>query len=124
MWHKLLLSLFAVTIISIFFGCDNIHKQCFVGYDLLCESIKCSRHEYFYSMCAIPGYANDTYEVQGDFHQRLINETYSESEYEKCHLYVNVGHNLTSKTESCTSWVYDKSLFTETLGAKVIYKWA
>ena len=65
--------------------------------------------------------------MQGEFHQRLINETIpfnSEGEYEKCYLYVNVGHNLTSKTESCTSWVYDKSLFTETFGAKVIYEYA
>ena len=63
--------------------------------------------------------------MQGDFHQRLMNESIpfnSEGEYEKCHLYVNVRGNLTAKTVGCTSWVYDKSLFTETLGAKVIYK--
>ena len=76
--------------------------------------------------CAIPGYVNDTYEVQGEFHHRLINESIpftTEGEYEKCQLYVNGGSNLTVKTESCTSWVYDKSSFTDTLGAKVIFKW-
>ena len=79
----------------------------------------------YISRCALPGYANDTYEVQGEFHQRLINNTIpldSEGEYEKCHLYAYVGGNLTDKTEGCSSWVYDKSLFTETLGTKVIYQ--
>ncbi|XP_067675071.1 organic cation transporter protein-like [Haliotis asinina] len=68
--------------------------------------------------CELPGYDNDTYAVQSEYHQELINSTipYSFQDghlvYDKCHVYANA--TGTVSLEKCNRWVYDKSLFLQT----------
>ncbi|KAJ8315874.1 hypothetical protein KUTeg_008024 [Tegillarca granosa] len=67
--------------------------------------------------CAIPGFNNDTYAVQSDYHQYLINLTIPPSEdetktYDQCHLYnINASDSTSVHNPNkiqCTSWVYDR----------------
>ncbi|XP_064595129.1 organic cation transporter protein-like [Liolophura sinensis] len=71
--------------------------------------------------CAIPGLPNDTYEIQNDFHQWLVNVTIpvkdsrSGSEYAKCEIY-NItawgpGFIHSNETIGCDRWVFDQSDF-------------
>ncbi|XP_013411039.1 organic cation transporter protein isoform X2 [Lingula anatina] len=65
--------------------------------------------------CMIPGLPNDTYAIQGAWHELLINETIplgSKGDYFECSLYSNFSY--TNATYSCDKWVYDKSVFTAT----------
>ncbi|CAI9729376.1 Hypothetical predicted protein [Octopus vulgaris] len=65
--------------------------------------------------CAIPGYDNDTYKIQSESHEELINEYIPKSEdegevvYEKCLIYSNTTENGNRTTKKCGSWVYDKT---------------
>ncbi|CAI9729377.1 organic cation transporter protein-like [Octopus vulgaris] len=65
--------------------------------------------------CAIPGYDNDTYKIQSEIHEELINEYIPKSEdegevvYEKCLIYSNTTENGNETTQKCSSWVYDKT---------------
>ncbi|CAI9729391.1 Hypothetical predicted protein [Octopus vulgaris] len=65
--------------------------------------------------CAIPGYDNDTYKIQSEIHEELINEYIPKSEdegevvYDKCLIYSNTTENGNRKTQKCSSWVYDKT---------------
>ena len=97
-----------------------------------------------YFRCAIPGLVNDTYAVQNDFHQSLINLTIPPAEpndddevYDKCHTYTTdgfgpyggvTGINATSvinrTTITCDRWVYDVSVFKSTLAAEVMQNYA
>lgn len=89
--------------------------------------------------CAIPGLANDTYAIQNEFHQHLINLTIPPAEanddgdiYDKCNLYEIDSHMYDSQEDSdfskiianrsiitCNRWVYDESVFTSTLAAEL-----
>ncbi|XP_048727164.2 organic cation transporter protein-like isoform X1 [Ostrea edulis] len=74
--------------------------------------------------CKIPGYDNDTYEIQSSYHQSLINQTIpldlkdKKQPYDKCHLYQH--SNLTNTVEriKCNEWVYDRSIVLETFTTK------
>ena len=80
--------------------------------------------------CAIPGYDNDTFEVQNEAHQQLINTTIPVSEdepgkYDQCHTMdansLQYGDTIfNSKITKCSSWVYDTSSYTKTIGIEVI----
>ncbi|CAI9729387.1 organic cation transporter protein-like [Octopus vulgaris] len=65
--------------------------------------------------CAIPGYDNDTYKIQSEIHEELINEYIPKIEdkgevvYEKCLIYSNTTENGNGTTQKCSSWVYDKT---------------
>ncbi|ESO89316.1 hypothetical protein LOTGIDRAFT_106549 [Lottia gigantea] len=69
--------------------------------------------------CALPGYDNDTYAVQSEYHQQLINETIPLAKkglgylYDQCYVYLTVS-NHTKSLVKCNHWVYDKSVFTNT----------
>ncbi|XP_059172152.1 organic cation transporter protein-like [Physella acuta] len=75
--------------------------------------------------CKLPGYTNDTYEVQGPHHQYLINLTIPPGEdgaglYSECYVYSDVngtGHNVTSQrgTSHCSEWVFEKTEFDNTI---------
>ncbi|XP_046560422.1 organic cation transporter protein-like isoform X1 [Haliotis rubra] len=78
--------------------------------------------------CAIPGLKNDTYEVQDKGHEYLINLTIprlasDNVSYLPCKVYTDVtlhrddNHTrpLNRYTETCHSWVYDKSSFDTTI---------
>lgn len=80
--------------------------------------------------CKIPGLDNDTYEIQGQFHEDLLNKTIPLSAdptltYDQCRMY-DTGNALLdlSRRQSnatlvkCTEWVYDKSVFYETFTSK------
>ncbi|GAB1605332.1 organic cation transporter protein-like [Argonauta hians] len=79
--------------------------------------------------CRIPGLSNDTYEVQSELHQLLINRTIPFRErdgvtsMDKCEIY-SASHNVTydqynhpinGSAMQCRNWVYDKSIFQSTL---------
>ncbi|XP_071115379.1 organic cation transporter protein-like [Haliotis cracherodii] len=77
--------------------------------------------------CAFPGFANDTYEIQNDFHKQLVNRSipmtsgyYGEEKYSRCQLYLqtnasNVWLSTRNITEPCHAWVYDQSQFISTV---------
>ena len=87
--------------------------------------------QIFYFRCAIPGYDNDTYEVQSEYHQMLINKTIPPPTddkflYHACHVYTNGSGYYDSNNkpinateESCSKWVYDKTDFDSTFTSKV-----
>ncbi|XP_013404972.2 organic cation transporter protein [Lingula anatina] len=66
--------------------------------------------------CAIPGLANDTFEIQGAWHQYLINQTIpvdENGEYEGC-LWRSGNDSGNGSVLSCNEWVYDTSVFPRT----------
>ncbi|XP_050392935.1 organic cation transporter protein isoform X1 [Patella vulgata] len=75
--------------------------------------------------CAIPGYENDTYAVQSEYHQKLINETIPLASkglgwlYDQCHLYDYTSSNHSRSTLSCSKWVYDQSVFLNTASSEL-----
>ncbi|XP_046553874.1 organic cation transporter protein-like [Haliotis rubra] len=71
--------------------------------------------------CAIPGYDNDTYDVQSDSHAHLINATIpyimrdGKQQLDRCHIYSD-NYDITNVSANravlgCKKWVYDKSVF-------------
>ncbi|ESO89334.1 hypothetical protein LOTGIDRAFT_106021 [Lottia gigantea] len=82
--------------------------------------------------CAIPGYDNDTYAVQSEYHRQLINESVpyesTDGHYQlaSCLLYTTGnysydGHHIpfNATTTSCSKYVYDESVFTATATTKL-----
>ncbi|KAK3086309.1 hypothetical protein FSP39_016703 [Pinctada imbricata] len=77
--------------------------------------------------CKIPGYSNDTWKVQSDYHQYLINQSIPLSDdsnlyYDQCHTYRYINFNATGNQErdlvKCSEWVYDTDTFKETFVSK------
>ncbi|XP_053397966.1 organic cation transporter protein-like [Mercenaria mercenaria] len=80
--------------------------------------------------CKIPGLDNDTYEVQGKFHEELLNKSIPLSDdptltYDQCNVYDTGSAALDGNSRpinasvlKCTDWVYDKSVFSETFTSK------
>lgn len=76
--------------------------------------------------CSIPGYENDTYKIQSDFHELVINKTIPESandifKYDECHIfpasltyYDNYSRPINATMITCDRWVYDDSIFKST----------
>ncbi|KAK7503285.1 hypothetical protein BaRGS_00005550 [Batillaria attramentaria] len=73
--------------------------------------------------CALPGYKNDTYEVQSAEHESLVNHfvpnatgNQEDDVYDHCHLYSYSSdpNHVATSTEKCDRWVYDTSLFSKT----------
>lgn len=63
--------------------------------------------------CKIPGLENDTWEIQGDWHQDLVNTYIPPSldyDYNRCNVYKN---GLNTSQVKCTEWVYSKEVFEE-----------
>ncbi|XP_052244559.1 organic cation transporter protein-like isoform X1 [Dreissena polymorpha] len=82
--------------------------------------------------CTIPSLENDTYEVQGIWHDILINKYIPRSTdgslaYAACAIYLshaNTSYNeqgvpLNSSTAECDSWVYEKATFKSTFFTKI-----
>lgn len=74
--------------------------------------------------CKIPGYDNDTFLEQSDYHRQLINMSIPDPDdpdsiykYDRCHI-IQYKSNVSSQVK-CTEWVYDKSVFQETFASKV-----
>ena len=88
---------------------------------------------FFFSQkirCKIPGYPNDTYDIQSEYHRQLINLTIPMEEnddgdivYRQCDYNVYndsggiPGHHY---QEQCDSWVYDKSTYDSTFASQVM----
>ncbi|XP_060081314.1 organic cation transporter protein-like [Ylistrum balloti] len=78
--------------------------------------------------CKIPGYDNDTYEVQNERHQEYIKRyiptsTDDTQPYDRCHIYAhddwdNISHPENVTKIRCSSWVYDQNVFKETFTSK------
>ncbi len=68
---------------------------------------------YLTPRCAIPSLPNDTYEIQGPWHNVLVDTSVpydvSEDRYEQCEL------NSLNTTQACDKWVYSTDPF-ETTG--------
>ena len=85
------------------------------------------------SRCKIPALSNDTYEVQGEGHQILINhyipwkKTDDDWSLSQCNVYTidnETAYNewsqpLNVSKTSCSQWVYDTSVFQSTFITKV-----
>lgn len=67
--------------------------------------------------CKIPGLDNDTYKVQNEFHQFLINQTIpagtEDHVYDQCHVIITEGRSKATK-QKCTEWVYDTTVYKNT----------
>ena len=76
--------------------------------------------------CAIPGLLNDTYEVQSNEHELLIERFIpkdSSGTWSSCKINFsrqNSSENVTS-TRSCDRWVYAKTPFRDTVVTEVLY---
>ncbi|KAL3882128.1 hypothetical protein ACJMK2_028499 [Sinanodonta woodiana] len=81
--------------------------------------------------CAIPGYDNDTYRIQSEYHQMLVNKTIPRSsdvklKYDQCHIfaanatYDEFNHPLNDTPSlNCKRWVYDDTIFKATFVSQV-----
>lgn len=92
--------------------------------------------------CKLPFYENDTYEIQNDHHQKLIDTFIPSSskslktKYNQCELkigpsitnssdlftedYLNTITNQNYTLEKCNEWVYSKEYFESTIISDVI----
>lgn len=102
----------ALSGLPIIFTCMQVMSQIF--------TLGLPRHR-----CAIPGWPNDTFEVQSTEHQALINNTIpvetvdGERTFSSCLVYDGVlnttgGNDTTLSTVTCSEWVYDMSVFEST----------
>ncbi|XP_071114672.1 organic cation transporter protein-like [Haliotis cracherodii] len=79
--------------------------------------------------CAIPGYDNDTYDVQSDNHAHVINATIpyvvkdGKLQLDSCHIYFDVANSTNGVADrtvvACKKWVYDKSVFESTVSSEL-----
>ncbi|KAK6170919.1 hypothetical protein SNE40_019202 [Patella caerulea] len=70
--------------------------------------------------CAVPSLSNDTYAIQGTWHQDLINQSIPSSKdgWSKCNVYsYNKDGNRTEV--GCNKWVYDQSQYESTFTTEV-----
>ncbi|XP_076077828.1 organic cation transporter protein-like [Mytilus galloprovincialis] len=83
--------------------------------------------------CVIPGYENDTYTIQNDYHQSLVNHyipkpTEEKKKYDECSywafnsstvLFDNESRPINASTVKCTKWVYDDAIFASTFSSEM-----
>ncbi|KAK6169655.1 hypothetical protein SNE40_020657 [Patella caerulea] len=65
--------------------------------------------------CALPSISNDTYDVQGSWHQDLINQSIPRIKdgWSKCTIY-NYSEDVIQMEVRCNKWVYDQSQYQNT----------
>lgn len=66
--------------------------------------------------CKLPDLENNSYAMQGQYHEDLINSTIPvklDGSYDECKIIVN------GTLETCSEWVYDHSVFTRTVNSQV-----
>ena len=79
--------------------------------------------------CKIPGLDNDTYKVQSSSHEKLIRQFIPIADgdtYDCCKIYTgddiiydNLSRPVNASEVSCSEWVYDETVFTDTFTKKV-----
>lgn len=81
--------------------------------------------------CKLPGYANDTFQIQSDHHRQLVDyyipppgKNTLKNKYDSCHLkhYFNNETSFVNKSSTlvtCNEWVYSTEYFDETLISRV-----
>ena len=84
-----------------------------------------------YFRCKIPGYDNDTWEIQSKEQEELVKQYIPPSDtfkYDRCHLYLykndsdfhSNDYAVANRSEiKCNEWVYDTSVFETTFTKKV-----
>ena len=104
-------------------GHSSIYAQFSYGFDHTCLFLN--------SRCAIPGLLNDTFEIQNDEHQLLVNKfipdsTDDQHKYDQCNVFsetnsydVNTSRPINASQYSCNQWVYDNTDFKATFVTKV-----
>ena len=80
--------------------------------------IQVEKNKIVHFRCALPNYPNDTYEIQSEYHQHLINLTIPENEekdvdYDQCHV------NINGTKTKCSKWVYSTEIYKSTFTSEV-----
>ncbi len=76
------------------------------------------------SRCAIPGLANDTYEIANEQHSDLVKKyiplatSSIKEDYDNCHLKLMNSTSSFNLTK-CSKWVYSKKYFEKTIITEV-----
>lgn len=82
--------------------------------------------------CKIPSISEDTFALQGAWHEKAVNQSIpwvekdNEWQYSSCDIYIitenttfdNLSAPVNAKKKSCKDWVYDKSVFHSTFITK------
>ena len=75
--------------------------------------------------CKLPGYDNDTFQIQSEHHRQLVDhfippsgENTLRNVYDSCNLKLYNGSNESSLI-ACNEWVYSKEFFDETVMSRV-----
>ncbi|KAL8570524.1 hypothetical protein ACOMHN_008881 [Nucella lapillus] len=76
--------------------------------------------------CALPGYPEDTWKLQGSWHAHMVNVTIprdpgvsDEGGYSRCLIYFHDNDTMETRTRPCSRYVYDRSTYT----SSVVSKW-
>jgi hypothetical protein len=81
--------------------------------------------KYVYDRCKIPGFENDTFAIQSQYHQELIDQNIpivnsSSPKYDKCNLKVsNSSDESDIRLEKCRSWVFSDEYYGKTITTDV-----
>ena len=74
--------------------------------------------------CKLPNYENDSYEIQSDYHQQLVDKYVPFdknnsllNELDKCKLYEfnNINDTFSNSTYTCDSWVFSRKYYHKTI---------
>ena len=77
--------------------------------------------------CAIPVLANDTFKIENAEHRQLLDEYIplsTDGTYSSCYIYDRTtnktGSDLSNSTIQCNKWVFDTTIFADTVITEVI----
>ena len=81
----------------------------------------------YYFRCAIPVLENDTFKIKDAEHRQLLDEyipLMTDGTYSSCYIYDRTtnetGNHLSNSTVLCNRWVFDTTIFVDTVITEVI----